>query len=368
MNKNIEKIDGYLKDAALPEYVSEQHRRQLRRQILNRIERRQIMSVKVRNWKYAAVIALICTGVVAATVVGIKIHNYRVVDKNSERGYMLVSEDGRTATNVTADVSPKKAIEIAEETALLRQHGKRKLVGVVEVEVNGQLDNRTLSFEYNLSDGRTRKVGERDPYADYPRTLTHEQKEEMYQLWHEQLDTTEPDKFITTEERQVYGSVFFFRKWKLVLRDGTEVTYSIGKLSEEHQDTIRTVVRDPKEAEQILQESREIANLRQQNKRKLIGIKELKANDELDIRVFVYRYKLSDGRTREISEGGEVNHILNKEQRQEWRQVKKAGPGEELGSYEKTVEGRVFSFKREKYFLSDGTEVIWSVGTPKDGQ
>jgi hypothetical protein len=57
-----------------------------------------------------------------------------------------------------------------------------------------------------------------------------------------------------------------------------------------------------------------------------------------------------------------------KPQLEEFRRLKKAGPGEDLGTYEETVEGRVFSFKREKYFLSDGTEAIWTVGTPKDGQ
>jgi hypothetical protein len=50
---------------------------------------------------------------------------------------------------------------------------------------------------------------------------------------------------------------------------------------------------------------------------------------------------------------------------EEFRQLKKAGAGEDLGTCEQTVEGRVFSFKREKYLLSDGTEFIWSVGTPK---
>jgi CheY-like chemotaxis protein len=199
------------------------------REVLEEIERRQKMLVRKRAWKVAAVIALICTGVVAATVVAIKIHNYRVVDKNPERGYVLVSEDGRTGTNVHMADSPEQAIEIAEETALLRQQGKREIVGVVEIEVNGQLDSRTLSFEYKLSDDRTRKVGERDPYADYPRTLTREQRDEMRHLWHKQLDTVDPRKFITTEEKQVYGSVFSFDKWKLVLSDGTEVTYSIGR-------------------------------------------------------------------------------------------------------------------------------------------
>ena len=182
--------------------------------------------------KYAAVIALICTAVAAATVVGIKIHNYRVVDKDPERGYVLVSEDGLTGTNVTEDVSPEQAINIAEETALLRQQGKRKLVGVSEIEVNGQLDRRTLSFEYKLSNGLIHKVGERDPYTDYPRTLTSEQRDEMRQLWHEQLNKVEHQKYITTEEKQVYGSVFSFDKWNLVLSDGTKIVYSIGRLKE----------------------------------------------------------------------------------------------------------------------------------------
>lgn len=183
--------------------------------------------------KLATTITLICIGVAAATVVGIKIHNYRVIDNDPELGYMLVSEDGRSATNIHKADTPEQAIEIAEETAILKQQEKRKLVGVIETEVNGQLDSRTLSFEYKLSDGRTRKVGEHDPYADYPRTLTRKQQEEMNRLWHEQLDTTEPDKFITTEERQVYGSAFSFKRWTLVLSDGTKVVYSIGRLKED---------------------------------------------------------------------------------------------------------------------------------------
>jgi hypothetical protein len=52
----------------------------------------------------------------------------------------------------------------------------------------------------------------------------------------------------------------------------------------------------------------------------------------------------------------------------EFFRLRDAGPGENLGTYEETVKGRVFSFKREKYFLGDGTEVVWSVGLPKDDQ
>lgn len=38
---------------------------------------------------------------------------------------------------------------------------------------------------------------------------------------------------------------------------------------------------------------------------------------------------------------------------------------QELDISKKTVMGRVFVFKANKFVLSDGTEVIWSVGKPE---
>ena len=96
----MKKIDSYLKGVVPPEHVSHQHRQQLRREVLGKIERRQTMSVKVKSWKYAATIALICTGLAAAAVVGVKVHKWRFLKKHPEAGYLLQSEDGRTVTNV----------------------------------------------------------------------------------------------------------------------------------------------------------------------------------------------------------------------------------------------------------------------------
>ncbi len=195
--------------------------------------RRIIMKNQIT--KYATVIALICTGVVAATAVGIKIHKWRVESKHPEYGYMLHSEDGKTVTNIPdswAD-NPEHAVKVKEELDLLKQQDNRKLVGASEYIVNDQLDNRWLLYEYNLSDGQTIEVSERDPDDNGPGALTREQKEEMDQLWHEQLDTEYWQDFVTTEEKQVYGSALSFRKWKLVLSDGTEVVYSIGNLKKD---------------------------------------------------------------------------------------------------------------------------------------
>jgi len=113
----------------------------------------------------------------------------------------------------------------------------------------------------------------------------------------------------------------------------------------------------------------EMKVLSQQGKKELLRIEETKINGTVDIRVHEYRYVLSDGRTEEMREGMKWGGGFDEEKRwQEWRRLKDAGPGQDLGVYEETVEGRVFSFKREKYVLGDGAEITWSVGVPKDGQ
>jgi hypothetical protein len=120
--------------------------------------------------------------------------------------------------------------------------------------------------------------------------------------------------------------------------------------------------------EQTRRDLEEIESLRQQDKRELLKVEETITDGTLRMRVHVYKYELSDGRTIDNREGAGGDFALDKAQWEEYWQLRKAGPGEYLGTYEKTVEGRVFSFKRERYFLNDGTEVIYSVGTPKDEQ
>jgi len=389
MNKNIEKINGYLKGVVLPEHISHQHRQQLRREVLNRTERSQTMSVRKRSWKVAAVAALVCTGVVAAAVVGVKIHKWRAVGKDPKHGYLLRSEDGRFMTNVPeswAD-NPEHAVEVKEELDLLEQQDKRELVSVTQYKVNGQHDHWWLTYEFTLSDGRVIRRGHRDPDDTGPRILAGELREEAGRRFHEILRpeystvTTDPQTgeklriitpaegvVLTIYDQVVKGQVFSFQSRQFALSDGTTVTYSFGRLSEDGQNAIKTVVSGSKEAGQTGDDLQEIAILREQDKRELIAVDELVANGELDRRVFVYQYQLSDGRTRDMREGDELNFALDKKQRQEWVQCKDRGSGEDLGTYEEKVKGRMFVFKRQKFTLSDGTDVIWSYGTLKNDQ
>jgi len=348
MSKNIENIERYLKGVVLPEHESHQHRQQLRREVLGNIERRQTMSVKSRRWKFVAATALVCTGITAAAVVGVKIYKYHYVDRDEEGHIRVLREDGRRMwvfSNKTAD-NAELAVQTAEEIDLLKQQGIKELVSVHESEVNGQLDSRKLGYEYTLSDGRTIRQYEDDPDTqDLERSLSEAQEDEIISLMR-------ADEFVTigSEKKEIRGLMFYFNRNRFVLSDGTEVIKSIGRPIEDSRNEVTTVDIDPKEAEQILNDKREIANLRQQDKRKLIAVDDLMANGEMDRRVFVYQYQLSDGRTKDLREGDELNVVrnqklrgdrlnfaLNKEQRQEWVQLKNADSGEDIGTYDHLV-------------------------------
>ena len=194
------------------------------REVLGEIERRQTMSVKVRSWKYAATVALICTGVAAATVVGIKIHKYYFVSKHPEAGYLLSSEDGlkgRTIPESWAD-SPEQAVETAEELDLLKQQDAGELVSVVEKEVNGKLISRYFRSKYVLADGREIKSGDHDP--DFNESLTEAKQEELISLL--RADEYETIGF---EEKEFRERTFSFERNRFVLSDGTEVIWSVGR-------------------------------------------------------------------------------------------------------------------------------------------
>ncbi|UCF14801.1 MAG: hypothetical protein JSW59_15425, partial [Phycisphaerales bacterium] len=145
MSKNVENIDKYLKGVELPEHVSYRHQQRLRREILEKIERRQTMSVKAKSWKVAAVIAVVMGAGALATTVGLKIRKYYFAGKETDGAYSTYKfktepetvehEDGSTEVrgtmvgimsndpNFTIDVEQK--IKDLEEIDLLRQKDER---------------------------------------------------------------------------------------------------------------------------------------------------------------------------------------------------------------------------------------------------
>jgi hypothetical protein len=227
MSKNIENIDRYLKGVVPPEHVSHQHRQQLCREVLGKIERRQIMSSKSRFWRVAAVLAVLIGAGAIATAVGLKVRKYYFAGRETDGTFNTYKfrsepetvelEDGSTEVrgtmvgimsndpNFTINVEQK--ITDLEEIDLLRQKDERELVTVIEQEVDGKPQPRTFVFKYVLADGREETMGEGD--------LRLQQKGK--------------GEYIGIEEKEVRGRVFAFKRQRFVLSDGTEVIVSSGK-------------------------------------------------------------------------------------------------------------------------------------------
>jgi hypothetical protein len=88
-------------------------------------------------------------------------------------------------------------------------------------------------------------------------------------------------------------------------------------------------------------------------------------------RTFVFKYVLADGREETMGEGDSDTQdregSLTKEQQDEFfnLRLQQKGKEEYIGIEEKEVRGRVFVFKRQRFILSDGTEVVVSTGKPQ---
>jgi hypothetical protein len=123
------------------------------------------------------------------------------------------------------------------------------------------------------------------------------------------------------------------------------------------------------DVDQKARDLEEMKALSQQGKKVLLSVEETAINGVVDMIMHEYRYTLSDGRTEDMREAMKWGGGFDDEKRwQQWRGLRDAGPGQDLGMEDRTVEGRVFSFTRARYTLNDGTEITWSVGTPKDGR
>jgi len=377
MNRNIEKIERYLKGVVPPEHTSYQHRRQLRQEVLKEVERIQNMSVRKRSWKVAAVIALVtCAGAIAAAV-SLRVYRYHfegrgrdgeyhfstepeVVYKRTyqdsngaERTYSVTRRGGATVDPADATDADQARMDL-EEIALLRQQDARELVGVVETEVNGN-SYRTFGYKYILSDGRIKTIGEGDPDKnDPPSPVQIDEDREQISLLREKGER-ELTKVIDTE---IEGKLYRTCRYKYTLAYGREKT--VGEW-------------DPELALPATLPSTELIDeiwrLRRLKKGDFLGYEDRQVQGQT-FTFETYVFTLSDGTVVTHGVGGPkgLKTRLTQADWEEVRNLRQAGAGEDLGSYEEEIKGRLFIFKRQRFTLSDGTEFIWSSGKPKADQ
>jgi hypothetical protein len=124
------------------------------------------------------------------------------------------------------------------------------------------------------------------------------------------------------------------------------------------------------DAEQKIKDLEEVELLRQQDtNRELLSVVETEVNGKLQHRALKFKYILSDKREIKIMEGdpdtNDREGDLTEAQEDEVKSLLRADEYEELDSKQEEVRGRVFIFERMRFVLSDGTEVIKSIGRPK---
>ncbi len=380
MNMNNEQLEEFLKGVALPEYKSDEHRRQLRGQIMRRLETERTSKGMVARWKIAALlVGLVCTGVAATGLIR-QAHRYYFEGRARDGSYRFATEPqkvyertyrdatggfhgvsvtvshgssvvGDTAEGDLDSASIEQKRKDLEEIDLLRQQNAREVVGVTDTEVNGHSLARTFLFRYVLSDGRTQTIGEggidsaRNPSAAQ---MEREQAEiaDLRARGQRELGQIIDTEFEGENQRALI--------WRYVLSDGKEA--SVGEVDPGLPSPVKILTSE---------QTRELSRLVSLEKGEFLGT----VRAEVYGKSFVFRkyaFKLSDGTVVTRSDGepeGRKSNLTNADWK-ELRELLMAHKGETLGTYDEEVMGKLLRFERVKFVLSDGTVVIWSRGVP----
>jgi hypothetical protein len=379
MSDHHEPIETLLKGAVPPEYQSDEHRQQLRNQILSQIESGRAGARLRAWWKTAALLlGLLCVAG-AATELGLQVHRYYFEGRARDGAYIFTTTDPEKTyegTNLHANgvsimrmtsirTDSGKALDAAgieqqrkdlEEIDTLRQRNTRELLSVTDDAVNGKIQPRVYTFKYIRADGRTEVTCEPapGPLQDPSSAQRERAGEEIAEL--RQRGRREVSKVWTTEfEGQVVQRTLACR---YTLSDGREET--IGEGDPELPAVAKVLTPE---------QSREVAMLAALKQRELLGSEQVQMYGKA-FNFTRYSITLKDG-TRVVWSEGEPEGPKTTLTEADWKELHQliaAHQGETLGTNEEEVLGKVLKFTRTKYVLSDATEVIRSYAQPGNMQ
>jgi len=230
MDSNIERVEQYLRGVRAPDYISDSHRQQLRQQILGQIAERRSAAGHRRRWEVVtALAALIC---VAGAIGAFIVVKYGAVGQGPASVNQFASEGLEPAPSLsTPDANGTTGVAQAardlRDMDAAPQKDSTELVQVIESEVNGRLASRMLIPKRQLSSNQMKSLREGDPEIRVQKllvTLPAAARTEM-----SQLRRAGKGENLGTQERQMKGRVFLFKRERYTLHDGTTVTLSVGE-------------------------------------------------------------------------------------------------------------------------------------------
>ncbi len=230
MDSNTERLERYLRGVEAAQPACDLHRQQLRQQVIAEVGRsKRPTSITGAVWKMAAAVVLLaCLGGIVGAVVQMK---YRFTGQRADGSYGFVDKDSKHAYTIDSDANgamnvDQTANDLAE-IDLLRKQRAMELVGVVESEVGGRLDSRTYLYQYTLSGGRTKTIGEGDPDDHNQTPLTRLSHTTWMEL--DRLRKSGKAESLGQLEKPIRGRPFVFKREQLTLQDGTRVVLTSGK-------------------------------------------------------------------------------------------------------------------------------------------
>ncbi|MGO8699592.1 MAG: hypothetical protein ACLQVY_17975 [Limisphaerales bacterium] len=320
-----------------------------------------------RAWRLAALVGgLLCAGALAAEVT-VQVHRYFFEGRTADGAYKF-STQPQTLRLQRVTVKQAQSVSLSpgemgaggieqmrndlEEIDALRHDGAGEISGVTDSEVNGHFLGRVFQVEYVLADGRTKTMNEGDPDSRgsaSPAQIEQEQEQIA------ELREKGQREITTIIETEMDGGLDRTLICRYVMPDGREVTMDeADPLAERSATHVAAARRD------------ELLRLAGRNAGTFIGSVER----QMFGRSFTferYSYKLTDGSVAIRAEGRPTGakQDLTKADWSELGHLTKDGAGEFLGRYEQEVRGKLFSFEKKRYVLSDGTQVVRSRGAPK---
>lgn len=362
MKSDHERIEAFLKGVVLPEYESDGHARQLRAQILSRVQAGRAGRGTSSWWKTAALLLGLLGAAALAREAIIQVRHYFFYGKAKDAFYYFSTTPQHAATNLVdsigmfvpggldaAGIEQKR--KDLEEIDALRQRNARELVRVFYTEVNGKPSGRFFSYKYVLADGRTEILAETGDESRSPAQMEAD-RQQIADL--RQRGQREIRSII---EVQVGGQSKRSLCCRYLLSDGRGVT-----IYEPDPEL-------PGPVPLAYQQEVELTRLAVLEKKgEFLGSKQVQVLGRT-FNLQQYSVTLSDGTVVKRSEGPPEGpkSELTAADGDEVRQLAAANKGETLGTYDEDVNGKPFRFTRVKYVLSDGTEVIQSSGKP-DGE
>ena len=236
MDTHVERTERYLRGVAVPNYVSERHRQQLRRRVLGEVGNKRTIPVPRRIWRIAAAaVILVGLGGAVGTFIDMR---YRTGDRSADGIDQLVSEDAKHGHALSVPIldanGAMEVVQTAQEpqrTDPLPEQDDIEVVmvgandhspaQVIEVKASGRPDSRT-PLQYAVAKGRRNIVGV-DNRSPLPTNLSQADWVEMSQQ--RQAGKGED---LGTQEKQWKGRAFVFQRERYTLRNGIRVIVSTG--------------------------------------------------------------------------------------------------------------------------------------------